>query len=113
MFSRECFGPDVPASVTTAELKELVEGVRFLERAIANPLDKDAQAAELAETRMLFGKSVVAARDLAAGHELANEDLALKKPGTGIPPARLNELIGRRLKTAVTTDTFLAENHLV
>ena len=113
VFSRECFGPDVPASVTTAELKELVEGVRFLERAIANPLDKDAQAAELAETRMLFGKSVVAARDLAAGHELANEDLALKKPGTGIPPARLNELIGRRLKTAVTTDTFLAENHLV
>ncbi len=113
VFSRECFGPDVSASVTTAELKQLVEGVRFIERAAANPLDKDRQAAELAETRLLFGKSVVAARDLPAGHELGTDDLALKKPGTGIPPARLRDLIGRRLKIAVTADTLLAENQLV
>ena len=31
-FSKECFGPDVVASVTTSELKTLVEGVRFIER---------------------------------------------------------------------------------
>jgi len=30
-FSRECFGPDVIASITTPELKQLVEGVRFIE----------------------------------------------------------------------------------
>jgi N-acetylneuraminate synthase len=113
VFSRECFGPDVSASVTTDELKKLVEGVRFLEKALANPLDKDDQAAELAETRRLFGKSVVAARDLPAGHELATDDLALKKPGTGIPPIRMGDLIGRRLKIAVTADTLLAENQLV
>jgi N,N'-diacetyllegionaminate synthase len=112
VFSRECFGPDVSASVTTAELKELVEGIRFLERALASPLDKDRQAAEMAETRKLFGKSVVAARDLPAGHELRTDDLALKKPGTGIPPARMGELIGRRLKIAVPADTLLAENQL-
>jgi sialic acid synthase SpsE len=67
----------------------------------------------MAEIRTLFGKSIVAARALPAGHELSQNDLALKKPGTGIPPARLSELVGRRLKVAVPADTLLAENHLV
>ena len=52
------------------------------------------------ELRTMFGKSVVAARDLPAGHVLAAADLALKKPGTGIPAARLAEVIGRRLTQA-------------
>ncbi|HKD36262.1 MAG TPA: N-acetylneuraminate synthase family protein, partial [Pirellulales bacterium] len=113
VFSRECFGPDVQASVTTGELKQLVEGVRFIEAAMSNPVDKDAAADGMSEIRTLFGKSVVSSRDLPAGHALQEDDLALKKPGTGIPPARLNELIGRRLKVAMPADTPLAENHLV
>ena len=48
VFSRECFGPDTPASVTTAELGQLVEGVRFINTALQTPVDKDAAAAELA-----------------------------------------------------------------
>src|SRR5262249_4822376 len=42
--SREMFGPDVPASVTTAELKQLVEGIRFIERMRPSPLDKHPAA---------------------------------------------------------------------
>ena len=30
--SREMFGPDVPASITTTELRQLVEGIRFIEK---------------------------------------------------------------------------------
>ncbi len=109
VFSRECFGPDVAASVTTAEMTQLTAGVRFIERALAHPADKNALADEMAPMRAMFGKSVVAARDLPAGHSLAARDLALKKPGTGIPAARVNELIGRRLKQSVAADTLLAE----
>jgi N-acetylneuraminate synthase len=112
VLSRECFGPDVPASVTTAELAQLTAGVRFIDRALAHPADKDAAAGEMAELRAMFGKSVVAARDLPAGHALARGDLSLKKPGTGIPPARLAEILGRRLKRAVAADTLLAEDLL-
>ena len=39
----------------------------------------------------MFGKSVVAARALPAGHALAIEDLALKKPGTGIPASSVQK----------------------
>jgi N-acetylneuraminate synthase len=112
VFSHECFGPDVPASVTTAELKQLVEGVRFIEKALAEPVDKEATAVDLAELRRVFGKSIVAARDLPAGHHLKEMDLALKKPGTGIPAARLSEVIGRKLTRAVPADALLAEADL-
>ncbi|MBX7167452.1 MAG: N-acetylneuraminate synthase family protein [Pirellulales bacterium] len=109
VFSKECFGPDVKASVTTAELAQLVEGVRFIESALAHPVDKETAAGDMAELRKLFGKSVVAATDLPAGRVLAETDLALKKPGTGIAAARLPEVLGRRLKRAVAADTLLAE----
>jgi N,N'-diacetyllegionaminate synthase len=110
--SREAFGPDVPASITTAELRQLVDGVRFIERALANPIDKDRSAGDLADLRRVFGKSVVAARDLPAGHRLAPDDLCLKKPGTGIPAADLTRVLGRKLSRAVTADTLLAEADL-
>jgi len=109
VFSRECFGPDTQASVTTADLTQLVEGVRFIERAVAAPVDKEVMASELAELRRLFGKSVVALRDLAVGDRLAEADLGLKKPGTGIPAVRLRDLLNRRLKRPVAVDSLLSE----
>lgn len=102
--SREMFGPDVASSVTTAELATLVDGVRFIERMRRSPADKDAVAAELEPLRRLFRKSVVAARDLAAGTLLAEADLAFKKPGTGLAAERYGELIGRRLRVAKAAD---------
>jgi N,N'-diacetyllegionaminate synthase len=110
--SREMFGPDVPASITTTELRQLVEGICFIERMQANPLDKDAMAAEMAPLRSLFTKSVVARTNLHAGTVLREEHLALKKPGTGIPAARLMELINRSLKRAVAANTLLSEDDL-
>ena len=112
VFSRECFGPDVLASVTTAELTQLVSGVRFIEKAVQNPVDKEALAVELAGLRRVFAKSVVAARDIAAGQRLTEADLALKKPGIGIPPGRMGQLLNRKLRRAIGADTILAEDDL-
>lgn len=109
-FSRETFGPDVPASLTTAELRQLVEGTRFIETMLHNPVDKAAMAQELAPLRDLFTKSVVARAALPAGTILEEAHLTAKKPGTGLPAKRLPELIGRRLKRAVTRDTMLTED---
>jgi N,N'-diacetyllegionaminate synthase len=95
--SREMFGPDVTSSVTTAELRQLVEGVRFLQRARSHPVDKSGMAEELQPLRRLFTKSVVARVDLAEGTVLRPEHLTVKKPGTGIPASRLPELVGRRV----------------
>ena len=102
----------MPASLTVEELGELVRGVRFIETARAHPVDKDAMAAELAEMRRIFNKSVVAAADLPAGTVLGATHLTIKKPGTGIPAARLGALLGRRLARAVAADSQLRDADL-
>jgi N-acetylneuraminate synthase len=107
--SRECFGPDVAASVTTAELAELVRGVRFIDTAMQHPVEKDRLAEEFAPLRAMFGKSVVSARPMEAGEVVRREDLMLKKPGTGLAPSKLEETVGRRLRRGVTADTVLTE----
>jgi N-acetylneuraminate synthase len=111
-FSRECFGPDVPSSVTTTELGQLVAGVRFIEKALASPVEKDREADARSELRQLFGRSLVAARDLPAGHVLAAHDVTAKKPGTGLPPSRLTSLLGRRLARAYRFDDLIEERDL-
>jgi N,N'-diacetyllegionaminate synthase len=110
--SREMFGPDVVASVTTGELRQLVDGIRFIERMRANPVRKDDAAQETAPLRRLFTRSVVAAQALPAGTILAREHLAVKKPGTGLSPDRLPEVVGRRLTRAVAADQLLAPEDL-
>ena len=111
-FSRECFGPDVPASVTTAELAQLVSGVRFIEEAVANPVNKETAAEQLAPLRQMFGKSVVAGRNLSAGHRLTESDLAVRKPGTGIPPYRMAAVVNRVLTQDVPANQPILEQYL-
>lgn len=110
--SRDMFGPDVPVSLTPAEIAELVRGVRFIEKALANPVDKDDMALQLTDMRQLFTKSIVARRALQAGHCLSADDLTLKKPGTGLPSERLSTLIGRRLARSLNSDQVLTEADL-
>jgi N-acetylneuraminate synthase len=110
--SREMFGPDVVASVTTLELKQMVEGIRFIERMRANPVDKDSSARETAPLRKLFTRSLVARQALPAGTVLAREHVVIKKPGTGLHPDRLADIIGRRLLRPVDADHLFAADDI-
>lgn len=110
--SREMFGPDVPASVTSTELKQLVEGIRFIEKMRAAPVDKDGLAEEMTTLRTTFGKSVVARCQLPEGLTLDLTHLAAKKPGGGIPASRIGELVGRRLKRSLSPNEFVREDDL-
>lgn len=110
--SREMFGPDVPASVTTAELHELVRGVRFIEAMKAHPVDKNAVAEELAPVRNLFTRSVVARESLRAGTVVTASMIAFKKPGTGIPEEKAGVVLGRKLTRDIPADTMIREDDL-
>ena len=111
--SREMFGPDVPVSVTTAELRQLAEGVRFIERALAHPLDKDAAAREMQSMRQTFNKALVARRDLQAGHRLSRADLTARKPASaGIPAQRLEEILNKAVIRDLAEGEFITEADL-
>ena len=105
--SREMFGPDVPASLTTTELRQLVDGSRQIERMLGATVDKDLAADDLQGLRKIFTKSLVASMDIAAGTTLSAEHLKLKKPGTGLPASSIPDLIGRKVKQHVKADEIL------
>ena len=107
--SRDAFGPDVPASLIPSELSQLVEGIRAIETMKANPVDKDEMARDMAPMRHLFTKSVVARVDLPAGTRLQKAHLTVKKPGTGIPANRLQDIVGRRVRRPIKADELLQE----
>jgi sialic acid synthase SpsE len=49
---------------------------------------------------------------LPAGHVLTAADLVALRPGTGLPPARRDRLVGRKLRVSVERGEMLAEGHL-
>ncbi len=110
--SREMFGPDVIASITPTEMRQLVDGIHFIERMRANPANKDELPESVTSLRGIFMKSVVVRDDLPAGTVLREEHLATKKPGSGIPARELRSLVGRRLRKAVDRDTLLTPEDL-
>ena len=111
-FSRQAFGPDGPASVTFPELKQLTEGIADIHRMRMAAVSKDSLSAEMAAMKGVFQKSIVARRELKAGTLLAEQDLALKKAGGGLPPDRLATVIGRKLVRNIGADRALSEADL-
>jgi len=111
-FSRDAFGPDVPASLTFEGLADLVAGTRSVVEALSTEASKDHLAARAAPLRGVFGRSWALVRDLPAGSVVARDDLALKKPGTGISPERVGDVIGRTLTRDVPADRLLVPEDL-
>ena len=106
-FSRECFGPDVPASLTLPEVAELKRGADWIRTALRHPVDKDAMAEDLQPLRALFRKSAVALRDLSAGHVLTSADFGFRKPGGGLDADQAAKLLGKRLAAPLARFTPL------
>jgi N-acetylneuraminate synthase len=98
-------GPDHGASLEPDELKAMVASIRIIEQALGDGTKKPTES-ELA-VRALVRRSVTTTRDLAAGTPIAPGDVALMRPGTGIPPASLEDVYGRRLGRSVPAGTTL------
>jgi sialic acid synthase SpsE len=57
-------------------------------------------------------RSLCAWRALDAGHVVSADDLVALRPGTGLPPASLPQVVGRRLTHALAVGDALTERHL-
>jgi len=98
-------GPDHKASLEPAELTALVRGIRVVEQALGHGR-KEPTAAE-ADTARVARKSLVMARDAQAGTVLTEDMVAIKRPGTGLPPATLKDVVGRTLRQDVKAGTVI------
>ena len=103
-------GPDHRASLDPMELKALVRSIRHLETALGDGI-KRCMPSET-ESRLLARKSVVAAVDIPKGTVIAQEHLALKRPGSGLPPKFTSELMGKKVRRALMKDEIIRYNDL-
>jgi N-acetylneuraminate synthase len=87
-------GPDHKASLEPNELKELVESIRQIEKALGNPVKKPT-ASEV-KNKPIVRKSVVASRKISKGEHFSLDNLAIKRPGNGIEPIYYWDLLGRK-----------------
>lgn len=106
--SRGDYGPDAAMGLEPGELRALVNELRDLDAMLASPVDKD-DVAPFEEMKRVFEKSVVAVERIPAGTKLEAAMLRARKPGTGIPAARLPELVGRRARKDIAADAVLTE----
>jgi N-acetylneuraminate synthase/N,N'-diacetyllegionaminate synthase len=98
---RSLAGPDHRFSSDEAEFRALVRDVRTAEASLAEaPLGFDAAEAGMrADARL----SCVAANALRRGHALTSADIVFRRPGSGLPPTAVAELVGKRLRNDVAT----------
>lgn len=106
-FSRLMYGSDARHSLEPAEMIDLVQGVRAIERMLAADVEKRTEPYQAMKN--IFEKSLVAEVDISAGAILTRELVGIKKPGTGISAARLDEFIGRKIVRAIDAGNLLAE----
>jgi len=105
---RELPGPDHRASLEPSELKDMIDAIRKVEAALGDGVKRPA-ASEL-NTANVARRSLFAAQDLSAGTSLTGEMVAVKRPGTGLPPRSLDQLIGRMLRVNVPAGTILSHD---
>ena len=98
-------GPDHKASIEPDQLKEMVTAIRNIEKAIGNGI-KMPSPSEI-RNREIVRKSIVAARCIKKGEVFNDDDLSFKRPGTGISPAKLREVIGSISKKDFNKDDLI------
>ena len=104
-------GPDHAASFDPAHFGEYIQQIRDAEREVG-PIEKRVLDCER-EVRTVSRQSVSVTRDLPAGHCIDRTDLTVKRPGTGIPAARLNDVVGRTLTRQVKANSLLHQDDLI
>ncbi|MCH7883691.1 MAG: N-acetylneuraminate synthase family protein [Planctomycetes bacterium] len=98
-------GPDHAMSLSPAELKDYITQIRAAGSAMG--LGRLGMTELEEEVRVAAGRSVVAASDIPAGTCLTADLLTLKRPGTGISPLALSDLVGRKTRLDIAGDTVL------
>jgi N-acetylneuraminate synthase len=102
-------GPDAAFSLEPDELKALVEGTQTAWAALGR-VSYDLAPSE--RGNLQFRRSLYVVEDMAAGEVFTQANLRSIRPGFGLPPKHLPEILGRRASRALTRGTPLSWDQL-
>lgn len=105
-YDRSAPGPDHAASADPEQFRHYVHSIRQAERLRGTPGRRVLPIEN--DVRRVSRQSVVLKRNLNPGDTLREEDLQIQRPGTGIPAAEINRVIGMRPRQAIQAGTLLS-----
>ncbi|MCF8169443.1 MAG: N-acetylneuraminate synthase family protein [Rhodoferax sp.] len=104
-------GPDHAASLTHAEFKRMIEGIREIEEALGDGKERQISQGEMINRENL-GKSLVSSKTLCKGTVLSAADIKVRSPGQGLSPQRYEALLGRTLQHDMVEEDFFYPSDL-
>jgi len=113
VFDKGMFGPDVSSSITINELSQLVEGVRFIEKMISNPVNKNDIEIDMDQMRDLFMKRIVTKTSVNKNELLTLDNLTTKKSNLGIPAMKWPSIINTRSGRDLPANYFLTQEDIL
>jgi N-acetylneuraminate synthase/N,N'-diacetyllegionaminate synthase len=92
-------GPDHWFSANPDEMRELVQEIRFIEKALGNSIIKPTP--KEMEMRKMARRSIIASKEIKKGDTITRDMISFKRPGTGLPPKFKDYLIGKMAKIEI------------
>ena len=109
--NRAMEGPDHAASLTHAEFKRMIEGIREIEVALGEGNERQLSQGEMINRENL-AKSLVSTKVLAKGTVLTAADIKVRSPGQGLSPQSYERLLGRTLRHDMMEEDFFYPSDL-
>lgn len=98
-------GPDHRSSLEPLELASMITAIRNIEIALGDGV-KRLTPSEF-RNKQVARKSLVASGEIKVGEKFTLENIAIKRPGTGISPMRLDEVLGRTALRSFAKDELI------
>jgi len=102
--SRSIPGPDSTFSLEPHEFKAMVEAIRMVEKALGRV---HYGVSEQEEKSRVFRRSLFVVKDIATGETFSEDNVRSIRPGHGLPPKHLNEVLGRKAALDIKRGTPL------
>ena len=98
-------GPDHAASLEPEELKAMVAAIRNIEKAMGDGVKKTSKSED--KNIHIVRKSIVAKKSIKKGELFSEDNLTIKRPGTGISPMEWDNLINKKSKKDFDIDVLI------
>ena len=110
VFDKKMFGPDSSSSIEINEVKELVDGIKFIRECINNPTNKDNTINK--SVRKNFFKSLAINRNISKGEIISIDDLETKKPSNmGINTIFYKKILNKKITRNLKSGDFIKNEY--
>jgi N,N'-diacetyllegionaminate synthase len=109
-FSKMMYGSDAKNAMEIDQFRVFCKELKDAEIMINSNINKN-KINHLEGMRKTFMKSIVASKNLAKGTRIDQDDINMKKPGTGLPASYIDSIIGKRLTKNIKINTLLKKEH--